>query len=131
MERLIVLWKVLLLELQEMCLMYVTSDDLNMAVARSESEGDSFFTITLPTFCKDFERSLEEGGISLDLFVGFRKQACLPIFLQGFMAQIFERGTGRLLAQPDIDCIFAIRQLTAAFGKIEGPRTKAQDSFRD
>jgi len=92
--------------------------DIQTVAGRVEKEGDSFLTITLPQFAKDFERSLELGSIDSNLFTGFRKRGGLPAFLQGFLSQIFDTG-GLLLDEPSVDCIFAVRHLTMVFGKIE------------
>lgn len=132
MESIMLLWTELLEEFGEWCGIS-TSGDLKKATARFEHEGVSFFTITLPAFCKDFEKSLDEEQISPDSFHNFKKRNDVPLFLGGFMAQVFERGTGKLLRIPviDIDCIFAIRQLTSAFAKIEVPCSEARNSFRN
>jgi len=45
----------------------------------------------------------------------------LPAFLQGFSARVFDSASGALLNDPDIDAIFAIRQLTLMFSKIALP----------
>jgi len=93
---------------------------------RVEEEGWSFMTITLPAFCKDFERSLEVGCVNPDLFSAFRKRGGLPLFLGGFLDRIFDRSTGVLLHKPDTDSIFAVRQLTLMFGKMFLPCTDAR-----
>lgn len=111
------LWTVLLHELGEWCCTS-TSLDLKKAQVRFEHEGVSFLTITLPAFCKDFEKSLEDGKVSRDLFTGFKWKGGLPLFLGGFLDRVFDRGTGLLLGNPDVDSIFAVRQLTLSFGKI-------------
>jgi hypothetical protein len=41
--------------------------------------------------------------------------------MSGFLSQIFEPDGSAILAEPSIDCIFAIRQLSSLFGKIELP----------
>jgi len=92
--------------------------DIKTVMERVEKEGDSFLTITLPQFEKDFVRSLEIGKVGSDLFLGFKKRSGLPVFLRGFLIQIFDT-SGTLLDTPSIDCIRAVRQLTAGFGKIE------------
>jgi len=95
--------------------------DYQTVSERVEHEGDSFLTITLPSFGKDFERSLERGFVGHDLFAGFGWQAGLPVFLGGFLDLVFDRATGVLLENPDITAIRSIRQLTLMFGKIELP----------
>jgi hypothetical protein len=83
---------------------------------RSEHEGDSFITITLPTFSRDLERSLAEGGIAPGAWPSFGKtRAGIPEFLQGFLCNVFDE-SGHLLDEPSIDCIVAVRQI-CLFGK--------------
>jgi hypothetical protein len=111
------LWEEVLNELGTWCCTS-TSRDLKTVSARVEHEGLSFLTITLPAFCSDFQKSLDEGQVSRDLFQGFPFRGSLPRFLGGFFDLVFDRVTGRLLDTPNIDAIFAIRQLTLMFGKI-------------
>lgn len=117
MKSLMSLWRELALECASWC---GTSADLDIkkVQVRVKAEGESFFTITLPQYCKDFERSLELGSIGSGLFVGFTRKGGLPLFLGGFLNQIFDT-SGTLLDAPSIDCISSIRQLTLVFGKIE------------
>lgn len=108
--------------------------DLETMRSRVENEGLSFLTITLPNFCRDFERSLARGYIDSKDFSGFRKEKSrsIPAFLQGMVSQIFDRGTGRIL-DDEIptsrvtrgDCntystvIEGIRQICLTFKKVE------------
>jgi len=85
---------------------------------RSTHEGVSFLTITLPSFAKDFELSLERGYVDNTVFLSFKKNGRLPAFLQGFACLVFDRGTGVLLDKPNVDAIYAVRQLTLLFSKI-------------
>jgi hypothetical protein len=78
----------------------------------------SFLTITLPSFGKDFQKSLDQGIVDRNSFQGFTWRAGLPQFLGGFLDLVFDRNTGVLLNDPDIDAILAIRQLTLIFSKI-------------
>jgi hypothetical protein len=66
-------------------------------LSRVDKEGLSFLTITLPTFCQDFERSLAQGKIDSTAFRSFRKVGAIPAFLQGMLSLLFNRETGRLL----------------------------------
>lgn len=86
-----------------------TADDLNTVVSRVESEGESFFTLTLPQFSKDLERALEDGVLHSRLFRGFARNKSrvkvtlpdgsvqrntvvggVPQFLGGFLNLIFD-----------------------------------------
>jgi hypothetical protein len=103
-----------------------TDQDLKTILARIEHEGESFLTITLPNFGKDFERSLDQGFVGPTQFVGFRRSGGLPLFLGGFLDCVFERRTGALLPSPSVACIHAVRQLTLMFAKISLPCTSAR-----
>lgn len=103
---------------------------------RVKTEGLSFLTITLPTFSKDFEKSLEEGRISDRAFLAFKTQKGqrLPAFLQGFVSLVFDPWTGVLLDDPDPNAIFCIRQLTLGYKKYRADctpkrRQAAMDQF--
>jgi hypothetical protein len=120
LKSLIVLWKKIADESAVWCHTSATLDYKKLE-RRVEHEGMAFLTISLPQFGKDFERSLELGLVERDRFKGFAFAGGLPRFLSGFLAQVFDRGTGVLLPQPDIDCIVAIRQLTLMFAKIAWP----------
>jgi len=100
--------------------------DIRTVQERSRHEGFSFLTITLPTFGKDFEKSLDQGFADRRLFQGFTWKAGLPRFLGGFLDLVFDRGTGVLLEEPDIEAILAVRQLTLMFGKISMPASDSR-----
>jgi hypothetical protein len=117
MNSLMSLWKVLAMDLASMCCTCAIRD-IKTVTDRYEYEGKSFLTITLPTFSKDLERALDQGSVDRTMFVSFNKHGCLPRFLGGFTDQIFDRSTGVLLDEPNIDAIYAIRQLTLVFGKM-------------
>ena len=85
---------------------------------RVEHEGMSFLTITLPTFCNDFERSLDIGYVDPAMFLSFRKRGALPLLFGGLLDLVFDRCSGRLLEQPSVDAIFFLRQLTLMWKKI-------------
>jgi hypothetical protein len=62
------------------------------------------------------------GRVSSDLFPGFRGRGGFPLFLGGFLRNIFA-SDGTLLDVPCTESIRAVRQLCAVFGKIEGECT--------
>jgi hypothetical protein len=117
MKSLMHLWRELANELASLCCTSAVRD-YKTVTERCKHEGVSFLTITLPAFAKDFERSLELGKTDHASFVGFRRRGGLPLFLGGFLDQVFDRETGVLLDDPSIDCILSIRQLTMLYGKI-------------
>lgn len=117
MKSLLRLAQVLLDDLSSTCMVKTTRDHETIA-RRFEHEGDSFLTITLPTFAKDFERSLSMGRVASDGFRSFSRSAGLPRFLGGFLQHVFDRSTGVLLETPCVACISSLRQFTMAFGKL-------------
>jgi len=136
MKSLIALWINLANELASRC-STSTTKDINTVLRRVENEGLSFLTITLPSFGKDFQFCLDQGMVTPESFLSFRKVgSCLPSFLRGFMESVFDPCTGVLVNDPSIDSIHAIRQLTLMFAKIELPcspkrETRAFDDFVD
>jgi len=126
-------WTVVADELATRCGTDSTALDAKIVQRREETEGQSLWTLTLPAFCKDFERSLDQGALTPNLFQGWRKfssttdHKVMPQFLGGFMSQIFSRDSGLLLDEPEIDAIFAVRQLTLMYSKILLPCTSARE----
>lgn len=127
MKSLTSLWNVLADEHASRC-GTSTTKDVNTVLVRTEHEGFSFLTITLPSFGKDFQHCLDQGMVSPKSFLSFKKVgSCLPSFLRGFMELVFDSGTGILVDKPDIEAIRAIRQLTLIFSKVELPCTPARE----
>jgi hypothetical protein len=127
MNSLIALWKMLAEELASMCCTSAIRD-IKTVSDRSNHEGLSFLTITLPTFAKGLERSLDEGAIARDMFTSFSFHAGLPRFLGGFLERVFDRSPGRLLDDVALEAIFAIRQLTLVFSKMQLPCSKSREA---
>jgi len=93
--------------------------DIETLRRRAEDEGDSFITITLPTFCRDFEKSLDVGQVAPGSFLSFgKKRSGIPEFLQGFLRHVFD-SDGKLVDVPSIDCIRSVRQICLFGKKIE------------
>lgn len=82
-----------------------TSKDVAYYSRRLIEEGDSFATITLPSFYAAILAGIEKGFISRADFPGFRsrgKRGPLPGFLQGLVMKIFDiNGVHRSDADPD------------------------------
>lgn len=96
-----------------------TYRDLKTIRTRSKHEGISFFTITLPNFADDFERSLEQGLVDSTLYSGWKKSGCLPVFLRGFTNLVFTER--RLRDDAASDAVFCIRQICRCFKKVRLP----------
>lgn len=135
MKSLMLLWQVVADEYGNRC-GTSTSRDFETLTTRVEHEGLSFLTITLPQFCKDFERSLDMGRVDRNLFQGFKWKGGLPVFLRGFLGQVFDRDGGWLVSDPSIEAIRAVRQLSLLYSKLELTTTsrryrKAMEGFVD
>jgi len=101
------------------------TSDINTVRRRVEDEGLSFLTITLPDLGKSIQKWIDQGhaGIHPSFDNGRRS---LPVFLRGFFTRVFDLDSGVLLDEPDIDAIFALRQLTLSFAKISFPCSDAR-----
>jgi hypothetical protein len=117
MKRLTSLWRELALECASWC---GTSAELDIRTVelRVKSEGDSFLTISLPRFGKAVFTAIDAGYLDYASFAGFQRRGGLPVFLRGFLSQIFDP-SGVMLEEPSIESIRSVRQLTLAFGKIQ------------
>jgi len=102
------------------------TQDYKTVLRRIEHEGLSFLTITLTDFGKDFEKSLDRGSVAPASFASFERRRGLPLFMGGFLEQVFDRNTGWLLDDPSITAIWAIRQFSLMFGKIRLPCSDAR-----
>lgn len=127
MKSLTELWISLANELAEWCGVSVEKD-VKTFFSRLNNEGDSFATITLPAFARDFEKSLDKGVVTPDQFLGFKRRAGLPAFLSGFLELVFDRRTSVLLSDVSTDAVFAVRQLTLFFKKLEGECTPRRNA---
>lgn len=96
--------------------------DLETLRSRTEDEGLSFLTITLPEFSSDLEQALDRGYVDSNLFKSFKKRSYLPVFLRGFTSQIFSE-TGVLHDEPSIEAVRALRQVARFFKKLRVPCT--------
>jgi hypothetical protein len=103
-----------------------TTQDRKTILSRIKDEGLEFLTLTLPTFGKDFERSLDLEVVDSSLFAPFKRlrDEALPVFLGGFLGLIFDKVTGRILddvqCREAIDAIRCVRQISGLLSKLEG-----------
>lgn len=126
MKSLIRLWQVLAEDLGEFCCVSTTADYKKLR-SRTENEGSSFLTITLPSFSKGLEKALSRGKVDPQDFPGFAWRSGLPLFLGGFLDRIFVRDTGVLRDVPCVDSIFAVRQLSLFYSKMLLPCSEARE----
>jgi hypothetical protein len=127
------LWKRMAIDFAIRCRTSATMD-IKTVHRRFKHEGISFFTISLPNYAKDFQKSLNDGLVDRNSFQGFSWRGGLPLFLGGFLDHVFDRASGVLHDNPDIDAILAIRQLTLIYSKVLLPcsdtrEKKAMSSF--
>jgi hypothetical protein len=95
---------------------------------RFEHEGVGVLTLHLPEIGKAFESSLDQGQVTSDLLSLCGQKAGFPVFLRNFLSLVFDRAGGRLLDDPSIEAIQAVRQLTLSFGKVRLPCSPAREA---
>lgn len=117
MKSLLQLHTAMLTNLGEYCSTEVTRDIKYMS-RRTEEEGESFLTLTLPTLGKALERGLADGRFPLQDMTNFSHVRGLPSFMSGFLKLIFSRD-GELLTNPDVTAIWAVRQFCFLTQKVE------------
>nr|UJQ85085.1 MAG: hypothetical protein 3 [Leviviridae sp.] len=108
--------------------------DIKTVTDRTEHEGLSFLAITLASYGKAIQKWLDSGIVAPSDVPGFKRakghRNGLPAFLQGFLGRVFDPCSGALLENPDIEAIYALRQLTLVFSKIALPGGSAKDLHR-
>ncbi|DAD50811.1 RNA-directed RNA polymerase [ssRNA phage SRR5466369_2] len=117
MKSLLTLHNLVLASVGQHCSIGIDRDVSYLSV-RWEDEGDSFLTITLPRFAKALERGLETGQWPGHEPLGFKRNGGLPAFMRGFLTRIFGKD-GRILDDPDVECVWAVRQVCYLSHKIE------------
>lgn len=125
MKSLTELWSKVAQDMGHLCRVS-TVRDFKTVTDRVAHEGESFLTISLTDYAKDLQKGLERGFVAPSDYAAFSRSRGLPRFLGGFLERVFDRDTGRLLDQPCVDSIFAVRQLTLMFGKIAKPCSDAR-----
>lgn len=105
-----------------------TTRDIEYVARRVKEEGDSFITITLPSFSDDFDIAIEEGCIGSNTFRSFRKVESIPAFLQGMTSQVFDKTSGCLLDNPRIEAVRCIRQVCRIAKKVLVPCRKERNN---
>jgi hypothetical protein len=96
-----------------------TTQDLKTVERRFGNEGLKFLTLTLPSFEEEFISILKRGWANPDSFPGFKKRGKTPIFLGGFLDLVIDRNSGAVRDIVSVEAIYAIRQITLLFKKIE------------
>lgn len=124
MKSLIALWSCTAKELAVRC-STSANRDIKTVTVRFEHEGLAFLAITLADLGKATQKWLDLGRVVPSECPAFKsgRSGRLPVFLQGFFERVFDPCSGALLDQPDIEAIYALRQLTLMFSKIALPST--------
>lgn len=132
LKKLMLLWQSIAADAAIQC-RTSASHDINTIMTRVEHEGIGVLTLSLPEIGRAFERSLDEGQVTDALLSLCGKKRGFPAFMQNFLQLVFDRKSGRLLDDPSVTAIHAIRQLTLAFGKLQLPCTSArtEQAFSD
>ncbi len=94
------------------------SRDAERLIARTEHEGESFLTLTLPLFVKALEKGLHDGLWPRHDVTNFNHVKGLPAFLRGFLSLVFH-DDGSIRDDPDANAIWAVRQIGNLSQKIE------------
>lgn len=143
MKSLMFLWRELLIDMSNLCRVgapigesssttTMSCADFEVLQRRVDNEGLSFLTITLPSLAEDLQKGLMLGEVTPESFRPFKKMAKgsrNPAFLQVFFGLVFDATTGRLLDSVNTDAIYAIRQLSLFFSKIELECSKERIEF--
>lgn len=90
--------------------------DIEVIRYRVEHEGLSFLTISLPALSDALERGLESGLLTIPQ--GFSRFGRLPHLFGGFFRRVFSRD-GKLLDEPNVECIYYIRQICRFWKKLK------------
>jgi len=106
--------------LQDVGLLCATnvSRDAERLIARTEHEGESFLTLTLPLFVKALEKGLRIGVWPRHDLPNFRHIKGLPAFMRGFLSLVFH-DDGSIRDDPDANAVWAVRQFGNLSQKIE------------
>lgn len=107
-----------------LCSTNYSERDIQYIEHRCKHESMSFVTISLTNFSDDFFNAIEKGFVDSYHFQGWKKNKCLPAFLQGFTSRVFDIRTGSLLNEPDVRSIKSIRQICLFLKKVNLPCTE-------
>jgi len=128
MKSLTSLWSCTAQEMAVRCHTSATRD-IKTVVSRTEHEGISFLAISLANFGKATEKWLDQGFVVPSDVPGFARGSGrligLPTFLSGYLGRVFDPCSGVLMDYPDIEAIYAVRQLTLMFSKIRFPEASS------
>lgn len=98
--------------------------DLVTLVRRTENEGLSFLTKTLPILGDSIFDGLENGFLIVPS--NFCKRAALPALLSGLLEKVFDSRTGSVKGDPDVSAISDLRQVCYTFKKMLGNQRKEE-----
>jgi hypothetical protein len=130
MKSLMSLWSCTAEELAVRCCTSATLD-ITYVERRFKHEGLWFLAVTLANYGKAIQKWLDQGFVVPSDATSFKKKPGrrngLPELLSGFLGRVFDPSSGVLLDDPDIEAIYAVRQLTLMFSKIAFPDITSSD----
>lgn len=92
--------------------------DFNRIRRRTESEGLSFLTKTLPSFAKAIDNALVTGRLTCIEAFKKGKDTAYPLFLSGLLSRVFEKD-GLVKTDPCISAVKDLRQILYLLYKYE------------
>lgn len=104
-----------------------SSRDLKVLTDRFSHEGFGFFSLCLPKLERAMLQGLESGQFTCPSDFQKRKCSALPLLLGGLLCQIFDE-TGLVLDSPNLDCIYAVRQICLFSNKTKAHPTRKQEA---
>lgn len=97
-----------------------TLKDKNSVLFRLSNEGESFLTISLPSYEKSLLSALDMGRVTSDHFHGFRRSGGLPTLFRGFLRKMFDdHGEIRPTSGEFVRALRRLRQVLLVLSKIE------------
>lgn len=106
----------------------VSPRDLHRVVTRSEGEGLSFLTTTMPALAKDVYKSFQDGYIVIRSRFATKGVSSLPVFLNAVFRKIYSPD-GRLLEDPSTPHVKLLLQLLGVFYKLESDKIPSEQAI--
>jgi hypothetical protein len=108
---------------------YVTPADRQTFTRRTQAEGLTFLTVTLPRLFKSLDAAFASSKLIAPVGFKAKKNHAYPLFLVKAWEAIFNKdGSLKPVDQIQMGAVICIRQLSAIFYKLEMPHTETQIS---
>jgi len=106
---------------------YVTPADVQTLYRRTEAEGLTFLTVTLPRLFKSLDTAFADTKLTSPVGFKVKKNHAYPLFLVKAWEAIFNKdGSLKPVAEIQMGAVICIRQLSAIYYKLETPHTETQ-----